>query len=85
LNLSQPWPGEALAEETANWALAIAHSRGGILHSLSARFKTRKSSFSAPRRSGSGPSARTARRSLELSASMALVVYNSRRTSAGKA
>jgi len=34
-------------KSTANWALAIAHSRGGMVHSFSARFKTRKSSFSA--------------------------------------
>jgi transposase-like protein len=34
-------------KRTANWALASAHSRGGILHSFSARFKTRKSSFIA--------------------------------------
>lgn len=34
-------------KRTANWALAIAHSRGGILHSFSARLKTRKRSFSA--------------------------------------
>ena len=26
---------------TANWALAMAHSRGGILHSFSERFKIR--------------------------------------------
>src|SRR3954451_12519063 len=32
-------------KRTANWTLAIAHSRGGILHSFSARFKTRNSSF----------------------------------------
>ena len=34
-------------KRTANWALAIAHSPGGILHSFSARFKTRNRSFSA--------------------------------------
>ena len=31
----------------ANWALAMHHSRGGMIHSFSLRFKTRKSSFSA--------------------------------------
>src|SRR4051812_2848759 len=72
-------------KRTANWALAIAHSRGGILHSFSARFKTRNSSFIAASSVGKWPLARTARRSLELSASIAFVVYNSRRTSPGKA
>ena len=28
--------------KTANWALAMDHSRGGMIHSFSARFKTRK-------------------------------------------
>ena len=32
---------------TANWALAMDHSRGGIVHSFSLRCKTRNSSFSA--------------------------------------
>jgi hypothetical protein len=59
---------------TANCALAIAHSRGGIFHSFSARFKTRKSSFIAASSVGKCPRARTARRSLALSASMAFVV-----------
>src|SRR4051812_46742690 len=72
-------------KRTANWALAIAHSRGGILHSFSARFKTRNSSFIAASSVGKWPLARTARRSLELSASIAFVVYNSRRTSPRKA
>src|SRR4051794_34863253 len=61
-------------KRTANWALAIAHSPGGILHSFSARFKTRKSSFIAASSVGKWLRARTARRSLELSASMAFVV-----------
>src|SRR3954470_24701660 len=85
----EPQPARALVKRspkrTANWALASAHSRGGILHSFSARFKTRKSSFSAASSVGKWPLALTARRSLELSASMAFVVYNSRRTSPGKA
>src|SRR3954451_16755642 len=46
-----PQPAMALVKRspkrTANCALAIAHSRGGILHSFSARLKTRKSSFRA--------------------------------------
>lgn len=67
---------------TANCALAIAHSRGGIFHSFSARFKTRKSSFIAASSVGKWPLARTARRSLAFSASMALVVVRMRRTSA---
>jgi hypothetical protein len=60
-------------KRTANWALAIAHSRGGILHAFSARFKTRKRSFIAASSVGKWPLARTARRSLEFSASMAFV------------
>ena len=58
----------------ANWALAIAHSLGGILHSLSARFKTRKRSFSAPSSLGKWPRVLTARRSLAFNASTAFVV-----------
>src|SRR4051812_27479255 len=72
-------------KRTANWALAIAHSRGGILHSFSARFKTRNRSFIAASSVGKWPLARTARRSFEFKASMAFVVYSSRRTSPGKA
>ena len=34
--LVKRWP-----KSTANWALAMAHSRRGILHSRSVRFKTR--------------------------------------------
>jgi transposase-like protein len=34
-------------KRTANWALAMHHSRGGMIHSFSERFKTRKSSFVA--------------------------------------
>jgi len=30
---------------TANWDLAMAHSRGGMIHSFSERFKTRKRSL----------------------------------------
>jgi len=70
---------------TANWDLAMDHSRGGIIHCFSERFKTRKRSFVAASSLGKWPLARTARRSLELSASMALVVYKIRRTSVGKA
>src|SRR5271170_4693506 len=72
-------------KRTANWALAIHHSRGGMIHSFSERFKTRKSSFVAASSLGKCPRARTARRSLEFSASMAFVVYKIRRTSPGKA
>jgi hypothetical protein len=32
---------------TANWALAMDHSRGGMVHSFSVLFKVRNSSFSA--------------------------------------
>ena len=72
-------------KRTANWALAMDHSRGGMIHSFSERFKTRKRSFVAASSLGKWPLARTARRSLEFSASMAFVVYKIRRTSPGKA
>jgi transposase len=62
------------SKRMANWALAAVHSRAGILHSLAARFKTRNSSFSTASSVGKWPRARTARRSFECSASMALVV-----------
>src|ERR1700675_3548181 len=58
----------------ANWALAMHHSRGGMIHSFSQRFKTRKRSFVAASSLGKWPLALTARRSLEFSASIALVV-----------
>ncbi len=51
----------------------MVHSRGGIFHSFSARFNTRKSSFSAASSVGKWPLARTARRSFAFSASMAFV------------
>jgi len=60
-------------KRTANWAFAIHHSRGGMIHSFSERFKTRKSSFVAASSLGKCPLALTARRSLEFSASMAFV------------
>jgi hypothetical protein len=63
----------------------MAHSRGGMIHSFSERFKTRKRSFVAASSLGKCPLARTARRSLELSASIAFVVYKMRCTSPGKA
>jgi hypothetical protein len=59
---------------TANWALAMNHSRGGMVHSFSVLFKARNRSFSAASSLGKWPLARTARRSLAFSASMALVV-----------
>lgn len=59
---------------TANWVLASAHSRGGRFHSAAAWFKTKYSSFVAASSDGKCPLVRTARRSLEFSASMALVV-----------
>src|SRR5215212_624593 len=61
-------------KRTANWALASGHSRGGILHAFSARFKTRKRSLSAASSVGKWPLVLTARRSFEFKASMALVV-----------
>ena len=50
------------------------HSRGGILHSFSERFKTRYSSFVAASSVGKWPLALTARRSFGFNASMAFVV-----------
>src|SRR4029079_11405208 len=58
-------------KRTANGELAMAHSRGGMIHSFSERFKTRKRSLVAASSLGKWPRALTARRSLELSASMA--------------
>ena len=72
-------------KRTANWDLAMDHSRGGMIHSFSERFKTKKRSLVAASSLGKWPRARTARRSLEFSASMAFVVYKIRRTSPGKA
>src|SRR3954468_15012955 len=43
---------------TANCDLAMAHSRGGIIHSFSERFKTRKRSFVAASSLGKCPLAR---------------------------
>ena len=48
----------------ANCAFAMAHSRGGILHSFWARFNTRKRSFSALSSVGKWPRARIALRNL---------------------
>ncbi len=59
---------------TANCDLAMDHSRGGIFHSFSDRFKTKNRSFIAASSVGKWPLARTARRSLEFKASMAFVV-----------
>src|ERR1700735_5132321 len=58
----------------ANWALASDHSRAGMVHSFSDRFKTRNSNFIAASSVGKCPLARTALRSFEFSASIALVV-----------
>jgi hypothetical protein len=69
--------GQVMAKRSwkrmANCALAALHSLCGIFQSLDARFNTRKSSFSAASSWGKWPRARTARRSLALSDSMALV------------
>ena len=59
---------------TANWVFASAHSRGGRFHSAAAWFKTRYSSLVAVSSDGKCPLVRTARRSFEFSASIALVV-----------
>src|SRR5208337_4172737 len=58
----------------ANCAFAMAHSRGGILHSFCARFNTRKRSFSALSSVGKWPRARTALRNLAFNDSIAFVV-----------
>ena len=62
------------SKRMANCDLAMAHSLVGILHSFSARFKTRKSSFMALSSFGKWPRVRTARRRLLFRASMAFVV-----------
>lgn len=59
---------------TANWALAMHHSRGAIFHSFSERTKTRKSSLIAASSVGKCRLARTARRSLAFRASIAFGV-----------
>src|ERR1700733_8839784 len=59
---------------TANWVFASDHSRGGRFHSAAAWFKTRYSSLVAASSDGKCPLVRTARRSFEFKASMALVV-----------
>ena len=56
---------------TANCVFAWAHSRAGRFHSAVARFKTKYSSLVAASSEGKCPLVRTARRSFELSASMA--------------
>src|SRR5207248_4300884 len=61
-------------KRTANCDLAMDHSRGGMIHSFSERFKTGKRSLVAASSLGKWPLARTARRSLALSASIAFVV-----------
>jgi Transposase len=59
---------------TANCVFASAHSRGGRFHSAAAWFKTKYSSFVAASSEGKCPLVLMARRSFELSASMAFVV-----------
>jgi IS5 family transposase len=58
----------------ANWVRASTHSRGGRFQSAAARLRTKYSSLVAASSDGKCPLARTARRSLEFSASMAFVV-----------
>ncbi len=58
----------------ANCALAIPHSLGGIFQSLAVRCNTRNKSLVALSSVGKWPRAQTARRSLAVSDSMALVV-----------
>src|SRR3954453_19475670 len=69
----------------ASSALAIAHSREGILHSLAARCNTRYRSFRTLSSVGKCPRVRTARRSFAFKDSIASVVWMIRRTSSGKA
>jgi hypothetical protein len=53
--------------------MAIAHSRGGVLRSRSARFKTRSKGYNAASSLGKWPRVLTARRSFAFRASMASV------------
>ena len=46
LSQAMAWVNRS-SNRTANWALAMDYSRGGIFHSFSERFKTRNSSFMA--------------------------------------
>ena len=62
------------SKRMASWALAIAHSRGGIFHSFAARFNTRNRSFRAASSVGKCPLERTARRNLAFRLSIAFVV-----------
>ena len=74
-SLDQAW---ALVKRSpkrmANCALAMVHSRGGMIHAFSARCNTRNSSLMAASSVGKWPLACTARRSLAFKASIALVV-----------
>ena len=67
------WQTNLSPKTTANWVLASNHSRGGRFHSSAALFKTKYSSFIAASSFGKCPLARTARRSLAFSASIAFV------------
>jgi hypothetical protein len=62
------------SKRMANWAFAMPRSRGGIFHSFCICLKTRNKSLNALSSVGKCPRARTARRNLAFSASMALVV-----------
>src|SRR5215471_16321507 len=68
------WQTNLSPNTMANWVLASNHSRGGRFHSSAALFKTKYSSFIAASSFGKCPLARTARRSLAFSASIAFVV-----------
>lgn len=57
-------------KRTANCAWAIAPSRGGMFHAFPQRFKTSKRGFSAASSVGKCPLALTARRSLQVRASI---------------
>src|SRR5665213_3010633 len=59
---------------TANWVFASDHSRGGRFQSWAAWLSTKYSSLVAASSPGKCPRVRTARRSFEFSASIALVV-----------
>jgi hypothetical protein len=55
---------------TANWVLALSHSRGDRFHSSAAWFNTKYSSFMAASSLGKWLRVRTARRSFEFGVSI---------------
>jgi hypothetical protein len=66
-------------KRTASWALAMHHSRGGMIHSFSGPVQNQEEELCCRLVAGEIPPALTVQRGFES------VVYKIRRTSAGKA